>query len=530
MTTMNRFIHERGKIRKRINSNLPVDRFLHRYITVILIVNVVLILYAMLSVTVRMSLGGVGIIDSMPIALYILPLMIFLPLMIKSYYQSRTATWNFFILLVASVFFSMLSLLVRGFLIFVIFNIVAIVSIFILGRYRPKGSLRSVGKKSIVYLILMNLLGLTFPISIVVMGQVPITQISGNSDATMMLNVPLADFEFPYSNVTPSASIIANLTENQFGVNLRILEDDANSWLRLGEWLAALNSSSVPYSISLSADRASMVGSDPSVIGSTFVILQVFGSHQTALTQLVSALENITSLPEHVLFDMTLSSPEWQKLMFHTRSLDLVGFSGLMRESIYSTDVIDINLSSLLLVQQAEIAGLSPGIIIESFVIDDIQDNDNIAMRLSGVSMVSLDLWDIIEVSSSRSRFSIEMNGDVGEYLVESYSKSLGSLGSPYALRIGEAGNLTDVQGRSEIVYDTLVTLCNDIILATGNGVGNLTIDSLPSILTSFGPTALSDLRGLLDATSTATATYTFRIYAYRAVFIAIDSFDILML
>ena len=144
--------------------------------------------------------------------------------------------------------------------------------------------------------------------------------------------------------------------------------------------------------------------------------------------------------------------------------------------------------------------------------------------------MSSLNLWDILEVSCGRSRFSIEMNGDVGEYLVESYSKSIGSLGSSYSMRIGEAGNVIDIEDRSEVVYETLDILCDDIILATGNGVERLTIDSLPSLLSSFGPTALSDLRELLDNTNTATATYTFRIYAYRAVFIAIDSFDILML
>ena len=530
MTNMNRFIHERGKIRKRINSNLRVDRFLHKYITVILAVNMVLILYAMLSVTVRMSLSGVGILDSMPIALYILPLMIFLPLMIKSYYQSRTAAWNFFILIVASVFFSMLSLLVRGFVIFVVFNIIAVASIFILGRFRPQGSLRSAGKKSIAYLILMNLLGLTFPISVVVMGQVPITQVSNNSSANIMLSVPLADFEFPYSNITPTSGVISSLTTNQFGVNLRVLENNAASWQKLNDWLTALNTSAVPYTITLSADRASIVGTEPATLGSTSILQQVFQSHRDALSQLVVNMENISSSPQYVLFDMQLSTPEWQELMRYTRSLDLIGFTGLMRASIFSTDISSIDQESALLAQQADTAGFSSGIICESFVIDDLQDNDNVAMRLSGVSLSSLDLWDIIEVSSERSRFSLEMNGDVGEYLVDSYSKSVGVLGSPYAMRIGEAGNVTDIQGRSENVYETLETLCQDIILATGNGVHNLTIDSLPSLISSFGPNALLELRELLDTVDTATATYTFRIYAYRAVFIAIDSFDILFL
>ena len=384
---MNRFIQERGKVRKRINSNKQVDRYLHVYITVVLAVNMVLILFTMLSVTVRMSLSSVGILDSMPIALYILPMMIFLPLMIRAFYQSRTAAWNFFFLLVASVFFSMLSLLVRGFIICVVFNIVAVVSIFILGRFRPQGSLRSAGKKSIAYILLMNMLSLTFPVSIIVMGQVPIAQVSGDPNANIMLSVPLADFEFPYANLTPTAGLISNLESNQFGVDLRVLEDDTKSWLRLNEWLISLNDSSLPYTVTLTANRAGLVGSDPQVIGTTDIIQGVFESHSSALSQLGGELENITNSPQHILFDMTLSQPEWHKLMFHTRSLDLIGFTGLMRSSIYSTDISIINQESTSLKQQANSLGFSSGIIIESFVIDDLQDNDNVAMRLSGVTL-----------------------------------------------------------------------------------------------------------------------------------------------
>jgi len=93
-----------------------------------------------------------------------------------------------------------------------------------------------------------------------------------------------------------------------------------------------------------------------------------------------------------------------------------------------------------------------------------------------------------------------------------------------------EVGNVSDIDDRSEIVYESLEILCNDIVLASGNGVDNITIDSLPSLLSSFGSTAVTDLRELINTVSTASATYTFRIYAYRAVFIAIDSFDFLML
>jgi len=201
-----------------------------------------------------------------------------------------------------------------------------------------------------------------------------------------------------------------------------------------------------------------------------------------------------------------------------------------MRTSIYSTDISVIEQETSLLLQEAATIGISPGIVIESFAIDDMQDGDNVAMSLSGVSLSLLSSWDIIEVSTSRSRFSLEMNGDVGEYLVESYSKSIGILGPLYSMRLGEVGNVSDIEGRNEAVYETLEILGNDIALATGNGVEQLTISSLPSLLSSFGIDGFTVLHGLVDSEIIAPATYTFRIYAYRAVFIAIDSFDLIML
>jgi hypothetical protein len=63
-----------------------------------------------------------------------------------------------------------------------------------------------------------------------------------------------------------------------------------------------------------------------------------------------------------------------------------------------------------------------------------------------------------------------------------------------------------------------------------GNGISKITIGSLPSLLSAFGNNAIAELRTALDATTQGVATYTFRIYAFRAVFIAIDAFDFLML
>ncbi|TFG31562.1 hypothetical protein EU527_12155 [Candidatus Thorarchaeota archaeon] len=527
---MNRIIHERRRLRRQINSNERLDKYLHFYITAILSINMVLILFAMLSVTIRMSLNGVGFFDSMPIALYILPLMIFLPLMIRAFYRNRTSAWNFVFLVISSVFFSMLSLLVRGFVFCVVLNLVAVVSIFIIGRFRPQGNLRQAGKKGIAYILLMNMLSLTFPVSIIVMGQIQIAATSTSTIPEIILGVPLADFDFPYSYVNPTPSIISDLEVSQFGVDLRVLENDDDSWFKLTEWLHALNESSVLYTVTLTSDRALFVGETPTAIGTTDVIRQVFTSHRNAITNLTESLDGIINYPSTVIFDLTLSQQEWQKLMFHTRSLDLIGFTGLMRSSIYSTDVSVIDQESTLLAQEASNLGIQLGILIESFVLDDLQDNDNVAMRLAGVSISSLNLWDTIQVSCSRSRFSLEMRGDVEAYLVESYSESVAIKGSKWTMRLGDVGNDTDIEDRPAPVYETFDILNNDIKLAAGNGVDTLTIDSLSSLLSSFGPNAIIDFHESLSTTHSGSSRYTFRIYAYRAVFIAIDSFDILLL
>ncbi|MFX1483254.1 MAG: hypothetical protein ACFFCP_08695, partial [Promethearchaeota archaeon] len=120
---MSQFLEARRNARRKINAHLRIDRNLHLFITAILLINMVLILYALFSISLRMTLGGVGLVDTLPIALYLLPLLIFLPLMIRSYYKDRTAALNFVFLIIATVVFGLLSTLVRGFIICMIFNI-----------------------------------------------------------------------------------------------------------------------------------------------------------------------------------------------------------------------------------------------------------------------------------------------------------------------------------------------------------------------------------------------------------------------
>jgi len=528
---MNQLLEARRNLRRKVIAREDIDRPIHLFVTVVLSINIVLILYAILSITLRMTLGGVGILESLPLALYILPLLVFLPLMLRSYYKSRTAAANFVFLVIASVIFGMLSLLVRGFMICVVLNIIAIVIMFIMGGFRPKTGIRKVGRKGLAYFIFLNVIGLMFPVAVVVMGQSTIASTTPNLIPEVSLTVPLSDFDFPYQYATPDPGLLANILDNAFYLNFKVLESNYSSWSNLRTWLEAINNTENEYAITLVADRGSHVVDSNTTLATSELIEAVYQSHEAAFENLIEvSLNNITNTPNMVLFDMTLSRHEWQSLMIQTRSLSLVGFGSLLRTSMDSTDLNRIHEAESSLRNQTVASGLYAGLIVESFVIDDLQDGDTGAMRLCGVTVDSFTLWDQFIVSCERSRFSFEMNGDVGEYLTHTYASSISGFGSHWGLRLGEVGNSTDIMGRQDSVYETMDVLCNDIALAMGHGVRKMTISSLQSLLSAFGADAVDELRTSIDATQSGVATYTFRIYAFRAVFIAIDAFDMIML
>ncbi|MFW9799866.1 MAG: hypothetical protein ACFFD9_05485, partial [Candidatus Thorarchaeota archaeon] len=162
---MSGFIERRRALRSRIRSNELLDRRLHIFATIVLIVDITLILYTLVSVTARMTLSGLGLFDSLPIVLYILPLLIVLPLLVRGYYRDRFALFNFIILVISSVFFGVLSVLVRGFAVMLVFNVLAVAIVFVMGRYRPKTSIRKIDRKGWAIFLFFNILGLMFPLT-----------------------------------------------------------------------------------------------------------------------------------------------------------------------------------------------------------------------------------------------------------------------------------------------------------------------------------------------------------------------------
>ncbi|MFX1440435.1 MAG: hypothetical protein ACFFFD_09330 [Promethearchaeota archaeon] len=216
--------------------------------------------------------------------------------------------------------------------------------------------------------------------------------------------------------------------------------------------------------------------------------------------------------------------------MVRTRSLDLIGFSGLVRQSFDSIDADAIETSAALLASESDSLDLSTGVLVESFILDDVQDGDSLVMKVCGQTMLTLSQWDNVQIDCSRSRFSFEMNGDVGEYLTHSYSRTISQYGQSWSMRLGAVGNETDVQSRPNQVYNSLESIAADLVIAEGNEVPSVTLESLPLLASAFGPNAVDDLIAAIEGVGQVGVTYTFRIYAFRAVFIAIDSFDPLMI
>lgn len=478
--------------------------------------NTVLILYVTISIALKMTIAGLDFLDSLPIMFYILPLMVILPSLTYAYYSDRTAAINFIIILISSAFFYVLSALVRGFMICLLLNILALGIMFIMGRFRPQGNLRNIGKKGIAWFIILNLLGLAFPISVNLMGQNPITYIE-QQEVPIELEIPLAEERY----LEPNSTMIANFIQYDFEPNLLLYIDDEDSWNRLSHWLNTTNNT-LSTTVSFIPDRSNLAGFSNSGILNTEFFTSLYQSHNNSLKRIRTMISNLNLIfPDLTIrFDMTLSGVEWNAFMAYIKNVDLTGFSSLIRQSFDSLNITALNELQTSLMNQIDWNMMNSGFILESFVLDDFGDGDTLLSSLCGVTNHVLSAFSQLEniYDIRRSRFSSVMNGDVGEYLAHSYSRTAGLLES--GVRIGDI---------TSSAYENSQLFLDDLHISSGNGVAMITISSLNGILGTelFGN--LSDFRTAIDEDGTVGVTYTFRIYAYRAVFMAIDAFDFLI-
>ncbi len=475
-------------------------------------------------------MSNVPLLDTLPLAFYILPLMVILPKILLDLYRTRSAFLSILILAISAFIFGLISSLVRGFFVLVLVNIVSCVLIFIMGGFRPSQPIRSIGKKGVAWFLLMNVLGFMMPISVVVMGQTPIATVESNHDVALFVEVPLADFGAGFQDTPPDVDLIESLSAASFGVDLRYPSNDSSKLDELSDWIQMLNSYDIPFRITISSDRNAILSMLDELNDSHISVLDIMVSEfWSVLLDLSNITDtqsiNASSLP--VFFDMMVSENEWQSMMTPVRNVNLVGFSEYIRNQLDSIKETGLLGNFISLISDAESFGFDYGFLVDGFVIDDLVDGDSTIAQLDCIPTGIIQEYQLkLEVSCSRTQYSDAMQGDVGEYLSYTYSRS--AMAS--AIRLGIAGNNTGILPIENPVYDNLEVLANDIAISSGNGASQIVISSLPSILASFGEDGLSLLRDAFQNIEKAEVTYTFRIYAFRAVMMAIDSFDSIML
>ncbi len=503
-----------NSVRRRIGEYPGLQRNLFIYVMTMLAANMFLIVYVVVSIVARMTLNGVPFIDSAPLSLYILPLIVILVLIFNGYRKTRVGLPCVIVFLLAGLVFGLVSGLVHGFIILAILNILAVITIPLIGPLRSGNSIRESGKKGIALFIVLNILGALFPIAVVTMGNTPITHVTARLPSQINVDVPLT------TDNMPSNDTLQLLEDNQVGVNLRLFEYSETSWNLLRNWVSNLMGRGIDVTITLTTDRESLASKES--LGSNELFATMYSHMSGDVSRIGDIIETYGPISGvDVLLDLRLSDTEWESLMASARNVNLIGFSSLIRRTIDHLNItlLEHSINHIISIAQNESLGL--GVLVDSLVLDDYLDGDGVIMSVGGVTPTILDRMDLIEVDISRTKFSDSMNGDVGEYLAFTYGSTVARLSDQqWSIRLGAAGNTAE-----GVTYSTVTRLASDVALVGGCGVKQVTIESLDGIQ-SLGPSGLGDLVTLTDVPSSIPVTYTFRIYAFRAVIIAIDSFD----
>ncbi|MBD3159872.1 MAG: hypothetical protein GF309_13900 [Candidatus Lokiarchaeota archaeon] len=504
---------KRENLRNRISQYDGAEQAIHLLISVVLAINTVLMLFTLIHVIGWLLIAGLPLLDSLPLVLYVVPLLIILPSLVYSYYTSRSANVNLIVTIIELVIFALLTNLVRGFLILISLNMVAVLFMLVYGRFGFQGSLKDLGKKGIAWFIFMNLLGLAMPIATHAMGRNPIASVSASDTVPLRFSVSVDE------NVSSLQSHLDSIQSNDFSLDLKVQTGAMNWYQRTINWLNLLNTTDMNHSITLSANREYYFQLSNHEFGSAQLLDLVFENYYTVLNETFHRIDFTSAYrkPNIIYLDMKVSSSEWSLLFSSIRAVDFGAFSGIIRSMLESSNRSIIQEWTSKLTSLAESFGVSLGLVVEPFVMDDSMDGDDNTMRVCGLISDTLSCWDSIDVSCNRTLFSKAMTGDVGEYFLYSYSRTLPSITYFDSIRVSESG---------KDPYSQMEILANDIVIASSGTPRWITVESLTSIVSSFGENAVQDLSEGISSIQEVSVTYTFRIFAFRVVFLAIDAFD----
>ncbi|MBS3794844.1 MAG: hypothetical protein KGY80_08105 [Candidatus Thorarchaeota archaeon] len=506
---------KRKNLRNRISQYEGAEQAAHVLISVVLAINTVLMLFTLIHVIGWLLVAGLPLLDSLPLVLYVIPLLIILPSLVYSYYTSRSANVNLVVTIIELVIFTWLTNLVRGFLILILMNMVALFFMLIYGQFGFQGNLKELGKKGIAWFIFMNLLGLAMPTATYAMGRNPIATVSTSESSSLRFSVSADE------NLSSVQPLLDSIQSDDFGLDLKIQVDDLNWYQKAVDWLNMLNGTDMNHSITFSVNREKHFQLSNQKLGSAELLHLVFEGYYAVLNETLHRIDFTSAYrkPNVIYLDMSLSHSEWSLLFRSIRAVDFGAFSTTIRSMLDSSNRTMIQEWTSRLMRLGESFGVSLGLVVEPFVMDDSMDGDDNAMRVCGLISDTLGSWDSIEVSCNKTLFSEAMAGDVGEYFVYSYSRTVSSLSHFDSIRISESGKSP---------YSRMDILANDIVLASSGSPRWITVESLTSMLSCFGEDSVQLLNEAITSIEEVPVTYTFRIYAFRVVFLAIDAFDLL--
>ncbi len=513
-----------------------LSRMSHGLTVCTLVSDAVVVLTTLLVLVLRSADAGLGVIDSLPVGLYVLPLMVLLPLVILAYHRTRTVIAPLFVFVPVVVVLGPMSMLVHSFVILMALNLFSLGWVVLVGRLPTTGSIRGgINRRSIAILVVLNLIGLAFPVTTYAMGQLPIHVVSPVGTPEVYLTVDTRSSSL-WNTVplSPNASLVSQIETSGLGLEIVVDMAEPMSRLMLEQWLGLMNTTHIRYIITIDSNRSQSVSHDPVSLGTTSMLQSLFDRHAEGLRGL-SAIMNRTGVNRTlgaVQYDLRLSEQEWSLLMERMRLLDVGGVASLFRSTIESIDSTAIEARLIQLVEETHAIGLRCDVLVDALVLDDWLDSDCLFMSACGVTPQALDVVDGVSLACSRTSYSAHMLGDVGEYLVYSYAQSAAraiARGLDCSLRIGVAGDLTGHDGRHTDVYSDIAVLASDVGIISGCGVERVTIESLNSLMTVLGRQAVDTLKTAISAIGPQMINYTFRIYALRAVLMAIDMYDVIM-
>ncbi len=496
----------------------------------IYIMNIFILFYTLLSVLVRMIFAGNTLLELIPIILWVLPLFFIIPLITIGLYKNKNTIGSLLVMLIASLFLMAISPLLSKMTIINVINLFGVLLIF--GGFHFKRvkhvSLKrpKISRKSIFWFVFLNIIGIGFPYSVSYMGHNPIVSIP------VAQEMPQIGFIIDYSpdlGANVNWTSLSNITLNNISKYGYIILDAPADQFNTNSWFYNMTMFLGTHGINIVARPRETSTSD------WHVSMQNINTYYKITQNLTKWIKdnNFESYIKGIEIDFSQAREENLEMMQYMRRVDIPGLCRYLRTlgNISSANTFQIYEQLGTYIKNQGYTARSLGM---PMVLDDLVDGDNFIQLLMGHPM-GIAGWNKKGITLERSTISYAMDGEVYSYYPYSYGLSLyRNFGNESIATIGIAGNISeDKLNIIHASYSNISEIVRDILILSGIGIQDIEIYSLNTIYASFGEQGVTDIltqisKAIEAQTGEASIplTYTFRIHAFRMVFMAIDSYD----